>query len=153
MDAVCDIPPARPPVWSVIDCYILGLAFNRAMSAPQESPRFLRILIFFRRRSMGCHQSKLKRRDVPVAGVKVVVEEGTLQNIQTSKGSNTLTRVNQYKLEQVAEVERAFVHMDYKARSYDEHINSHLYQSYDEQLSADENESVDAGKVDQARLI
>ena len=48
----------------------------------------------------------------------------------------------QYKLEQVAEVERAFVHMDYKERPYDEHINSHLYQSYDEQRSADESEGM-----------
>ena len=55
----------------------------------------------------------------------------------------------QYKLEQVAEVERAFVHMDYKAHSYDEHINSHLYQSYDEQLSADEDDGGDDPRDDQ----
>jgi serine/threonine protein kinase len=50
---------------------------------------------------MGCQTSKLRRRSVPVQGAKVIVEEGVLQSVETSKNSNTLTRVNQYKLEQV----------------------------------------------------
>jgi len=43
----------------------------------------------------------------------------------------------QYKLENVPEVERAFVHVDYKKRLYDEHINSKRYKTYENQKSAD----------------
>ncbi|GMI32455.1 hypothetical protein TeGR_g4714, partial [Tetraparma gracilis] len=44
----------------------------------------------------------------------------------------------QYKLEQVPEVERAFVHIDYKARPYDEHVNSRQFESYQQQQSFDQ---------------
>ena len=44
----------------------------------------------------------------------------------------------QYKLEKVPEVERAFVHIDYKKRAYDEHVNSRVYDSYQHQKSIDE---------------
>jgi cation diffusion facilitator family transporter len=44
----------------------------------------------------------------------------------------------QYKLEKIPEVERAFVHIDYKARAYDEHVNSKIYKSYQQQKSVDE---------------
>ena len=50
---------------------------------------------------MGVCQSKgLKRRDVTAQGAEIIVEDHQLTNIETSKNSNTLTKVNQYKLEQ-----------------------------------------------------
>ena len=49
---------------------------------------------------MGCCQSAgIRRREVTAQGGKIVVEEHEATNIETSKGSKTLTRVNQYKLE------------------------------------------------------
>ena len=42
----------------------------------------------------------------------------------------------QYKLENLPEVERAFVHIDYSKRAYDEHIASRKYGSYQNQLRA-----------------
>jgi hypothetical protein len=41
----------------------------------------------------------------------------------------------QYKLENVPEVERAFVHIDYSAREYDEHVMSRKVKSYQHQMS------------------
>jgi len=37
----------------------------------------------------------------------------------------------------LGEVERVFVHIDYKSREYDEHVNSQKYESYQQQLSVD----------------
>ncbi|GMI09316.1 hypothetical protein TrRE_jg9898 [Triparma retinervis] len=41
----------------------------------------------------------------------------------------------QYKLENVPEVERAFVHIDYSAREYDEHVMSRKVKSYQDQIN------------------
>ena len=43
----------------------------------------------------------------------------------------------QYKLENVPMVERAFVHIDYSKREYDEHVSSKQFRSYSHQQSAD----------------
>ena len=47
---------------------------------------------------MGCGPSSQRRRSVVLTSV---VEEHTAETIETKKDSNTLTRVNQYKIERV----------------------------------------------------
>eukprot|EP00457_Paulinella_chromatophora_P009073 gb/GEZN01009127.1/.p1 GENE.gb/GEZN01009127.1/~~gb/GEZN01009127.1/.p1 ORF type:complete len:380 (+),score=18.54 gb/GEZN01009127.1/:162-1301(+) len=58
-------------------------------------------------------------------GAKCMVElEVILPEDMTVKESHYIALQLQFKLEQLEHVERAFVHVDYKARDYDEHIVS-----------------------------
>ena len=68
-------------------------------------------------------------------GPKFLVEmEVVMPGSMTVAVSHEIGMDLQYKLEKHPEVERAFVHIDYQTRDYDEHSNSKKF-SYEEQLS------------------
>jgi len=58
-------------------------------------------------------------------GSKYLVElEVVAPENMTVKDSHNISIQLQFKIEQLERVERAFVHVDYKSRDYDEHIVS-----------------------------
>ncbi len=77
-------------------------------------------------------------------GPKFLVEvEIVLPSDMVLRETHDIGMELQYRLEREAEVERAFVHIDYRTRSYDEHQNSRRYSSYQHQKSIDQQEDLE----------
>ena len=71
-------------------------------------------------------------------GPKFLVEMECVmpQNMQL-KDTHDIGMDLQYKLENQPEIERAFVHIDYSKRAYDEHSSSKKYKTYQKQMAVD----------------
>ncbi|GMH77816.1 hypothetical protein TrST_g13882 [Triparma strigata] len=71
-------------------------------------------------------------------GPKFLVEmECVMPSNMQLKDTHDIGMDLQYKLENHPEVERAFVHIDYSKRAYDEHVSSKKYKTYQKQIAVD----------------